>query len=201
MELEKTCLLCGKTGFSFINNVRDVDDKKVYKCNACGHVQLFPLPTREEDEDFYQTDKMYKSIFQDNIALQNEENLMQRYKSFVKEQADTFAKHVKAGKRILDIGTGYGWLVSYSRKHLSYFTGQMLTDCMRRAGYKDISTFGHQVYTFENALWWIKEKRPFFDYHQVEVPEQLNWLNDIYKEKIESEMKSNCLIGIGYKND
>jgi 2-polyprenyl-3-methyl-5-hydroxy-6-metoxy-1,4-benzoquinol methylase len=247
---------------------------------------------------------MYKEIFQDNAALQNEEFLMQRYKIFVKEQANTLVKYIQANKRILDIGTGYGWLVeflrnkgyeadgveisdekralckhrcgiklfswnfldntpevldkecyydviclmqclehisspvefieragrllkkggmiyidvpnyddylkiclreyenfSYSRQHLSYFTGKMLMECMRRAGYKDISIFGHQIYSFENALWWLKEKRPFLDYHQIEVPERLNWLNDVYKNKIESEMKSNCLIGIGYKND
>ncbi|MDR0570077.1 MAG: methyltransferase domain-containing protein [Clostridiales Family XIII bacterium] len=298
-----SCLLCGsKAGFTFVNRVRDVDDKEVYSCDACGHVQLFPLPTREEDDAFYQSDAMYKSIFSDIAVLQNEENLMLRYRPFVKEQAEALERHLKKGLKILDIGTGYGWLVeflrdkghaadgvelsdekrelckrrsgidlfswnflddtseisgreeyydviclmqllehisapiefirragrllkaggmiyvdvpnyddylktclreyesfSYSRQHLSYFTGQMLAECMRRAGYKEISVFGHQVYSFENAVWWLKEKRPFFDYHQIETDRHLSWLNEMYKHKLESELISNCLIGIGYK--
>jgi len=304
MNDEKKCIICDKTvEFEFVSNIRDDDTRSVYQCQACDHVQLWPLPTQIEDNEFYQSGKMYRSIFNDEIQFLNEEKLMYRYRNFVYEQSEQLVKHLSkvSNPKILDVGTGYGWLVefmlergyqidgvelsdekralckkrcgidifdynfleetpdaselfgnydviclmqvlehindpklflrrvkkllksggmvfidvpnyddymkqelpeynsfTYSRMHLSYFTSETLTFCLEGSGFVNIETYGHQLYSFENVLWWLREKKPFFDYHQIDVPDQLCWLNDIYKQKLETQKKSNLLIGIGY---
>jgi hypothetical protein len=89
---------------------------------------------------------------------------------------------------------------AYSRMHLSYFGSDALKFCLEKAGFSDVETYGHQLYSFENALWWLREKRPFLEYHQIDVPEQLKWLNVVYKERLEARKNSNLLLGIGYKS-
>ena len=305
MNSEQICMLCNKKArFEFVNRLRDDNTRNAYRCLSCGHVQVLPLPTQEEDNEFYQRDIMYKSTYTGNNELQKEENLMYRYRNFVYEQSEQLEKHLDRSKRqkILDIGTGYGWLVevlrgkgfdidgvelsaekrelckkrsgidifdwnflidspdvrekkcyydvicmmqtlehisnpkafllrasellkpggmifidvpnfddylkaelseynnfAYTRMHLSYFTPDTLKFCLENSGFDAVETYGHQLYSFENALWWLRESRPFLDYHQIDVPKQLHFLNIIYKQKLEAEKKSNLLIGIGYK--
>jgi 2-polyprenyl-3-methyl-5-hydroxy-6-metoxy-1,4-benzoquinol methylase len=274
----------------------------VYRCLKCGHVQVAPLPTAGEDEEYYQSDKMYKNIFRDDEAMQKEENLMRRYRFYVEDEFRKFKTFLTKDERILDIGTGYGWLVEflrnegyaadgveisdekrelcgrrsgieiygwnfledepevqerigyydvvclqqtlehishpavfltraarlikpggrvyvsvpnendglksvepeyvnfhYLRPHLSYFTPDTLTKLLLRCGFADVTIHGHQVYSIENHIWWTRNKKPYLQGHLIDLPEPLEWINRRYKDALESEMKSNVIIGVGYK--
>jgi 2-polyprenyl-3-methyl-5-hydroxy-6-metoxy-1,4-benzoquinol methylase len=139
---EQKCMLCNQTAeFEFIHKLRDDTTRNVYKCGSCGHVQVLPLPTVEEDNEFYQSDTMYKSIFSGRSEFQKEENLMYRYRDFVYEQAEQFEKHLTNihKPKILDIGTGYGWLVEFMRGKGFDIDGIELSDekrdlCKQRCG-------------------------------------------------------------------
>jgi 2-polyprenyl-3-methyl-5-hydroxy-6-metoxy-1,4-benzoquinol methylase len=298
-------MLCKQVAkFEFVHSLRDDKTRHAYRCNICGHIQLLPLPTMAEDNDFYQHDKMYKSIYTDKRNFQEEANLMYRYRPFALEQVERIERLIHKDNRpkILDIGTGYGWLVeflrgrgfdadgvelsdekrelcknrsgidifgwnflvdcpearekdgyydviclmetlehisdptiflsragkllkpggmiyvdvpnfddymkaelpeyedfTYARMHLSYFTPKTLEFCLENSGFIGTKIYGQQTYSFENTLWWLREKRPFKDYPQIDVPQQLEWLNKIYKERLECSLKSNILVAVAYK--
>jgi len=51
------CLLCGYDKAVVVKNrVRDSEEHKIVKCEKCGHVQISPLPSLEEDKEFYDND-------------------------------------------------------------------------------------------------------------------------------------------------
>ena len=296
------CMLCSKSEFEFVHSLRDDDSRSAYRCMNCEHIQVIPLPTVEEDAEYYASDKMYKNIFKGNSIMQKEENLMERYRTYVEDELRKFATFIKRGERILDIGTGYGWLVEllrndgyqvdgveiseekrilcrrrcgieiydwnlmgdssemrskqgyydivclqqtlehisdpvsfllrvsdlikpdgrifvsvpnqndilktiepiyekyhYLRPHLSYFTSQTLSLLLCNCGFKNIEVYGHQVYSIENHIWWLRQKQPYLNAHLINLPEPLEWINKIYKNQLESELISNVIIGIGYK--
>jgi 2-polyprenyl-3-methyl-5-hydroxy-6-metoxy-1,4-benzoquinol methylase len=292
----------GGAKFEFVKKLRDDDSRSVYRCVNCGHVQVLPLPTVTEDEEYYQSDKMYKNLYKDDEAMQNEKNLMHRYHAYVEDQMRKFKMFLKKGERILDIGTGYGWLVEflrndghvadgveisdekrelckhrcgveiygwnfledvpevrdkaeyydvvclqqtlehiskpvefvkraayllkpggriyiavpnendalkiiepeyinhhYMRSHLHYFTPDTLTALLHGCGFANVQLCGHQVYGIESHIWWSRNKKPYMQGHMIDLPEALEWINQQYKHKLESELKSNVIIGIGYK--
>ena len=259
------CLLCKNTGMDFVNILRDDDTRCAAKCKYCGHIQLAPLPTAEEDEQFYKTNQMMKNVFKDIDTLQTEEQLMYRMELFVREQADTLCKYLPVPSddyRILEIGSGYGWLPqfltekgynvtgieinevkrelckkrcgiglsncnilidepnnrheraydavlimqtlehiydpklfltragqllksggtiyvdvpnyndwykkyqneyknwSFFRSHVSYFTPEMLSSVLVECGFNNITVYGHQPHSIENALHWWRNKEP-----------------------------------------
>ena len=111
------CMLCKNKGFSFINNLRDADDRWAVRCNVCGHIQVYPLPKNDEDIEYYKNNyeqnNTYKKagyINADNIQLMNK----------FEKWAEYYVKSVKNiildnHQKILEIGSGYGWFVEKMR--------------------------------------------------------------------------------------
>jgi len=298
------CMLCGQSGMEFVNRIRDDVIRVAAKCNHCSHVQLTPLPSVEEDEEYYKKDRMQKDTYKDVATLQTEEQLMYRVELFVREQASTLIKFLPDSKdiKILEIGSGFGWLPqlmreegyimdgieindekrelckkrcdialhgwnflydvpesiekqeyydviclmhtlehisdpktflerasillkpngmiyidspnlndwlkeqqqeynnwTFMRTHVSYFTPDIMAGLLKDCGFNHIETYGHQAYSIENALHWFRNKKPNLLEHQLYLPEPLEWINSIYKEKVERELKSGFFVCIGYK--
>ncbi len=65
-RLRIKCLLCLITGPAELVSPVLRDDTsgnhKVYRCLTCGHAQVFPLPTQEEDDTFYDNDMQTKNL-------------------------------------------------------------------------------------------------------------------------------------------
>ena len=299
------CLLCGEQGLTFVNKIRDDDARYAACCNHCGHIQLAPLPTATEDEEYYKKDRMMHDTFKNVESLQTEEQLMYRMELFIHEQADNFEKYLPRGEniQILEIGTGFGWLPqfmrekgynmdgveindekrdlckkrcgieifgwnflidepevkekecfydvlcmmqtlehisdpvkflkrssallkpggmlfidipnyndwyreyqkeysdwSFMRSHVNYFTPEILKNVIENCGFIDVRIYGHQPHSIENAIHWWRNKGPNLLWHQFYLPEPLEWINKIYKEKIESELKSSFMVAVGYKS-
>jgi hypothetical protein len=87
----------------------------------------------------------------------------------------------------------------YARAHLSYYSPQTLTKLLEICGFENIQIIGNQIYSPENVSQWLRYKEPFHDYHQIDLPEPIQWLNRIYKDRLESELKSYAIIAIGTK--
>lgn len=115
------CLLCGNTGADFVSRVRDTDDHWIVKCKGCGHVQLSPLPTVEQEEEYYKTNRMARDLLPQ--ADKNDFDLMMKYEIWGAKQAARVKKNFPAGSRLVEIGSGYGWFVEKMRSDDYYVCG------------------------------------------------------------------------------
>jgi 2-polyprenyl-3-methyl-5-hydroxy-6-metoxy-1,4-benzoquinol methylase len=288
------CMLCGNTGLDFVNSLRDDETHWAAKCKACGHVQLTPLPTEEEENCYYQTNKLY------SISKMNDDQLVLKLAQLVDIQLEiTKAITPPPHCKLIEIGSGYGLfldraraagydvdgveisedkqlycenrfgikplnfnLVSqnspkelyghydvavmffllehipnpveflkrtgnllkkngkviilvpnvneymkqyckeyndfhYLRPHLSYFSADVLLKVLSDSGFSNIKIYGKQQYSIENAIHWARNKAPFLAYNQIAMPEGLEFVNEYYKQKMESEMKSDMLVATG----
>lgn len=110
MDKKGVCNLCGKNGFELIKDfLRDDRTKfKVYKCLACGHIQILPKPTTEEDKAFYDKNMQDKGRGKEIDYEKLRKNNSFDTKRHVRLISEIFGKN----SSILDIGSGYGFFVS-----------------------------------------------------------------------------------------
>lgn len=109
-----TCLLCGRSdGWSEVISHQLRDDSSgrfsVVRCASCGHVQLTPLPTAEEDRAFYAADRQAKNLV-DTVDF---DRMQKKSAADTRRRLDWLRSVVPAtqGSRVLDIGSGYGFFV------------------------------------------------------------------------------------------
>lgn len=105
------CNLCNTGEFELVKSqLRDDKVKyKVFRCTMCGHIQLLPRPTEQEDKEFYNK----------NLQDRRRQKEIDYEKLWANNLFDT-ARHVRllrelcddnTDMRILDIGAGYGFFV------------------------------------------------------------------------------------------
>jgi SAM-dependent methyltransferase len=119
------------------------------------------------------------------------------------------AKLLKQGGRIfIDVPNFNDWLkdispeynlFSYVRYHVAYYTPDTLKRLLEMCGFENICVYGHQYYSVENTIHWLRNKAPFREYHQLKLPEPLRWIDDFYKSRLENELKSNCIVAVAEK--
>jgi 2-polyprenyl-3-methyl-5-hydroxy-6-metoxy-1,4-benzoquinol methylase len=296
-------MICEAGDFSFVHKLRDDDTRHAYKCQKCGHIQILPLPTAEEDYAFYQSGKMYERIFKNPKENDNKRKLAERLKAFAEYPAKKFMQYLQKDWKILEIGSAYGWIVqylqeygydidgveisddyrdiyhdrtgkellsfnfltdepdtlaryeyydcicafhtiehinspiefirkavkllkpggmvyfevpnnddfmlslsekyaehSYRRGHVSYYIPHTLKILLEKCGLNNVNIIGNHMFSPENASQWLRYSKPFHEYHQIDLPEPLQWLNKIYKDRIESDLTSYSIIGIAIKD-
>ncbi len=105
---KENCNICEGSTFKKISDrVREADTWKIYQCLSCGHIQLFPRPTIEDDKKFYDTDSQEKSIRQ-KVDVKN---LQDSFTTDTLRRADLISSKFQRSLSILDIGCGYGFFV------------------------------------------------------------------------------------------
>jgi 2-polyprenyl-3-methyl-5-hydroxy-6-metoxy-1,4-benzoquinol methylase len=106
-----TCLLCGASGPAEIISRTLRDDSsgrfKVVRCLTCGHVQLFPLPSSEDDRSYYNTDRQT----QDLMGETNFELWRNKAAADTNRRVNWLSSVLDARGGVLDIGCGYGFFV------------------------------------------------------------------------------------------
>lgn len=109
-----TCLLCGISGVAQLVSPVLRDDSsgrfKVVRCLTCGHVELFPLPSLDEEMAFYQTDRQTRNLTNDvDFELWRKKTAFdtKRRVGWVRALSSAQLSSVK----ILDVGCGYGFFV------------------------------------------------------------------------------------------
>ncbi|MDR1325081.1 MAG: class I SAM-dependent methyltransferase, partial [Treponema sp.] len=113
-DFRGTCLVCHSDQLEYLTKVRDSEKHFVYRCCVCGHVQLNPIPSEEEDRVFYQTNQMGRITVSKNIM--DDEQLRLKNKAWIDKQVAFIKKIIPTNKSIFEIGSGYGWFIDEIRK-------------------------------------------------------------------------------------
>lgn len=126
MSIRATCPLCEIAGRAEVvhETVRDdlLNRFKILGCPACGHEFLFPQPTAQEDQEFYDADLQARNLmkqFQNNSAEITEVELShwQKRKSIdTDRRMDWLGNLIPVGEQIIDVGCGYGVFVDAATK-------------------------------------------------------------------------------------
>lgn len=114
------CILCRETKFKEISSrVRDSDSYKVLKCQNCGLLQLDPLPSIDEDKEFYDQNRQSKNIGEPlDLTIIRKNSLFD-----TKRRAEMASFYLKKNNTILDIGSGYGFFLEEMRNRGYNVTG------------------------------------------------------------------------------
>lgn len=110
----KKCVLCNHKQFDSVSKrVRDSENHQVIRCKNCDHVQLFPIPTINDDKHFYDNNLQQKNI-------SNKVDLKEIKKKSVvdtKRRAELIKQITPKNGTILEIGSGYGFFLEIMKKH------------------------------------------------------------------------------------
>ena len=111
--MRKTCLLCNNESFDLISpHVRDSNKHKVIKCKKCHHVQLFPIPTPEDDEKFYNENLQDKNV--GDVG-----SIKRAYNKMIDDtlrRIELVSKMTPKNGSVLEIGSGHGFFLEMMRK-------------------------------------------------------------------------------------
>ncbi|PDW04026.1 class I SAM-dependent methyltransferase [Candidatus Viridilinea mediisalina] len=104
------CILCHSLATPELvsSSVRDDNHFRVVRCLTCGHVQLDPLPSEEDDAKFYADDQQTRRLVGDvdfDLLRSNTTTDTQRRVDWLRSVASP-----QAGA-VLDVGCGYGFYV------------------------------------------------------------------------------------------
>ena len=89
----------------------------------------------------------------------------------------------------------FKWL----RAHLSYYSKSTLKKLFEDAGFTNIEIKGVQNYSIENHLHWMNKGEPSLDRMQIYHPDNLEWINKVYKETLEKENSGDAIMIIAEK--
>ena len=111
------CMLCGgRGGVTFINNLRDDVGRWAVRCNACGHIQVYPLPEADEDEKYYKNNyERNKEYTRAGYYNESDIQLMKKNEEWAKHYVQSVKPVISKNQKILEIGSGYGWFVEKMR--------------------------------------------------------------------------------------
>lgn len=79
------CIICGCDSYRHEGQPRDDHEREIVHCNNCRHVQIYPMPTVEEDERFYQEDLCAKRAHNET----DETVLMKRFEKWAEYCCDS----------------------------------------------------------------------------------------------------------------
>ena len=106
------CLLCGNAGGGITpigKNPRDRKNADVVLCHKCGHVQIYPLLTPQEEKREYDNDSTVRfggtSIGTDFDAMRV------KFSEWTKQHVDIYFDMLQNYENVLEIGSGYGFFM------------------------------------------------------------------------------------------
>lgn len=101
------CLICRKNNYKVIATKTRDSNHKIVVCKACSHIQMFPLPNRAEEKEFYNKDIQSKLIYK----KLDPKILEQKLKPDNKRRAEALFAVCKSKSSVLDVGCGYGFFL------------------------------------------------------------------------------------------
>lgn len=106
--MKKFCILCENKKLEVLSKkVRDSKKFQVIKCLKCNHVQLFPIPSNEEEKKFYDKELQNESIKKKFTISE----LRRNSAIDVERRVKMIKKLAKKSHKILEIGSGDGFFL------------------------------------------------------------------------------------------
>lgn len=127
------CIICNNSNLTKVSEkTRDSNKHSVMKCSKCDMVQLSPIPTERENQEFYNQGKQIK-----NINEPTKINILRRnQKSDTIRRANFLSKFAPPNSTILDIGAGFGFFIEEVRKRNFQPTGIEISRFARKISEK-----------------------------------------------------------------
>lgn len=114
------------------NQVRDSKKFKVIKCLKCSHIQLFPVPSKKDEKEFYDKE-LQNSIIKKNFKISE----LRKNSFFDVERRSNFVrKLVRKNQKILEIGSGDGFFLENIFDHGYNITGTEISKQRRQRSKK-----------------------------------------------------------------
>ena len=107
------CILCsGILKLIISDHVQDSKNHKVIQCSKCKHVQLNPVPSKDEDKLFYDNNLQEKFVNNSGTIKNN------RKKSAydLNRRVELVSKITPKNGKILEIGSGYGFFLEQMKR-------------------------------------------------------------------------------------
>jgi len=116
------CMICKGDDYSIVKKRLRGGETEIYavKCKLCGLQQLFPLPSIEEDAEFYDKNEHDKTITP-NFTI---DDLFKKFK-YQNESRVKYLKEfgIKKEWKMLDMASGYGFFLKLMRDEGYVFDG------------------------------------------------------------------------------
>jgi len=113
-ELIRKCILCKHGKFALISKqVRDSKKHKIIRCLKCNHMQLYPIPTLNDEKKFYDENLQDKNI-NDVGSIKRARRKMMPDNT---RRAELVSKIITKRSRILEIGSGHGFFLDIMKKN------------------------------------------------------------------------------------
>ena len=118
--IRRSCILCKYDNLKVISGqVRDSKKHKIVKCLKCEHIQLYPIPTPEDDKKFYDKDLQNKNIkYYGNIEDHRKKSIDDSIR-----RLELIRKTTPKKSKVLEIGSGHGFFVESAHKGSFDITG------------------------------------------------------------------------------
>lgn len=183
------CLFCKHRDLEIISPVvRDSAKHSVTRCKKCGLYQLNPIPSTEEEEEFYNQGQQFKNI--DEPTQLN--RLRNNQKADTIRRADFVSSNFRKSS-ILDIGSGFGFFLEEMEKRGFNPTGIEVSAFARNIAHKvttaqilnidlfnthhnkkyDIITLFHVLEHISEPVEFLKVIQSYLNHHGkliIEVP-------------------------------
>ena len=112
--IKKKCILCKNEKFQLISKkTRDSKKHKIIRCLKCNHMQLWPIPTLNDEKKFYDENLQDKNI-NDVGSIKRARRKMMPDNT---RRAELVSKIITKRSRILEIGSGHGLFLDIMKKN------------------------------------------------------------------------------------
>lgn len=122
MKVNNKCPFCNSgDSFIFHNKIYDKEypNVKVYKCNVCGFVYLYPFLTEKQFQKLYiNYEKMYNK--RESFVIKNSDDIFRHELEDAEIRYNRWFEYIN-NKNILEIGSSYGAFLSLCRKACKTF--------------------------------------------------------------------------------
>ena len=110
------CLLCGVEQLTLTGKKpRDRECANIVVCGKCGHIQMWPLLTSQEDKEEYDNDVTVR--FGKFAGGADFEDMRVRFSEWTLEHVNMYFNTLQNYKSVLEIGAGYGFFMEALNAH------------------------------------------------------------------------------------